>query len=290
MRRLAALLLAAAVLLASGAYLQREPLMLSFLAARTAPSSLEARAALIAPAMRFIPPEGAAPPYPAVIQFHGCAGYRADFMEAWAEAANRQGYLAVLVDSSGPRGLDRAQSLAQVCAGKALIGQERAGDVLAAYEIVRQRSDVDPSRIVLAGWSHGAWSVMDLIALEGTRRLPAGLSGPAPPLEIAGAILVYPYCGRGSWTRLEGWRAPVASLALLAGKDTVVDPAECPALFRRLAEDGAEIDMVVYPEADHVFDDPFLAPADIHMYDAEDHRDAVARYEGFLEKIRGKTD
>lgn len=289
MLRPVALGLAALALFAAGAYGQREQLTLGWLAAQTPRTTLEAREALIGPAMTLHPPADIPPPWPAVIQFHGCAGMRADFMQQWAEAANRRGWLAVVVDSTGPRGIDRDRALASVCAGKELIGQERAGDVLAAYDIVRARPDVDASKIVLAGWSHGAWSVMDLIAMTPPRRLPAGVAreGVKPP-DIAGAILVYPYCGLGAWTRLDGWRKPVPALALVAGADTVVDPAACPKVFEQLKEDGADIDLVIYPGADHVFDDPFLAPKDRHMYDAEAHADATRRYETFLAEIAGR--
>ncbi len=287
--RLIAFGLAALALFAAGVFVQREPLMLGWLASRVPQTTLDERAALLEPAMTFHAPEGAAPPWPAVIQFHGCSGLRENFMEQWADAANRQGFLAVIVDSTGPRGIDRDRAYASVCEGKELLGQERAGDVLAAYEIVRKRSDVDPSRIVLAGWSHGAWSVMDMIAMTPPRRLPAGVKreGVKAP-EIAGAILVYPYCGEGSWTAIDGWRKPVPTLALLAGADTVVDPARCPEVFAELEEQGGEIDIAVYPQADHVFDDPFLAPKDRHMYDAEAHEDATRRYEAFLAKTAGR--
>lgn len=289
MLRIVVFVLAGLALLLAGAYAQRERLALAFLASQAPKTSLEERAALLAPYIAYHPPADVPPPWPAVILMHGCAGMRADFMGQWAEAANRAGYLAVVVDSAGPRGIDRARALERVCSGRELIGQERAGDALAAYEIARRRADVDAARIVLAGWSHGAWSAMDLIAMTPPRRLPAGLArdGVETP-ALAGAVLVYPYCGQGSWTRLDGWRNAPPALAFVAGRDTIVDPAQCPPVFERLIAHGADIDLVIYPDADHVFDDPFL-PADYaHMYDAKTHADATRRFEAFLAKIAGR--
>lgn len=289
MLRIAVFVLAGLALLLAGAYAQRERLALAVLASQVPKTTLEERAALLGPHIFYYPPADVPPPWPAVILMHGCAGMRADFMSQWAAAANRAGYLAVVVDSLTPRGVDRARALERVCRGRELIGQERAGDALAAYEIVRRRGDVAAAAIVLAGWSHGAWSAMDLIAMTPPRRLPAGLAhhGVETP-ALAGAVLVYPYCGEGSWTRLDGWARPVPALAFIAGRDTIVDPAQCPPVFERLAAHGADIDLVVYPDADHVFDDPFL-PADYaHMYDAETHADATRRFEAFLVKIAGR--
>lgn len=267
-------------------YANREPLVLDALSLRAVKTTLAERQALIAPAMQFRPPEGAAPPYPAVIFFHGCSGMRQPFMDQWSKVANDAGFMAVAVDSHSPRGIDRPRALATVCGGKELIGQERAGDVLAAYEIVRQRSDVDPSKIALAGWSHGAWSVMDFIAMDPPNRRPAGLKGGAnAPHRVAGAILIYPYCGLGTWSRLIGWRRPVPTLAIIAGADTIVDPETCPRVIAALNKKGAGIDFEVYPTADHAFDDPFLEPAYQYLYDVDAHADEAQRFKAFLETL-----
>lgn len=285
-RRLAAVVALALTGAAALIYFKREALVLDFLAAGTAKTSLEEREALLASGLSFIPPEGASPPYPVVIQLHGCAGPRAPFMAQWARLANEAGFMAVIVDSHAPRGIARAEALETVCKGTRLLGQERAGDVLAAYEIVRRRSDVDADRIVIAGWSHGAWSAMDLVALNPPHRWPAGIRPEGiAPLNIAGLIGVYPYCGRGAWTKAIGWRAPVKVLMLVAGSDTIVDPKECPRLGERLKARGADIDMKIYEDADHVFDDPYLEPEYRYFYDAGAHADAARRFAAFLREI-----
>jgi dienelactone hydrolase len=284
--RFIALILIVAIGIGGLVYVYREPLVLDALSLRASRSTLAERQALIAPAMQFRPPEGGAPPYPAVIFFHGCAGLRQPFMDQWTAVANQAGFMAVVVDSHGPRGIDRPRALETVCGGKELIGQERAGDVLAAYEIVRQRSDVDRSKIALAGWSHGAWSVMDFIAMDPPKRRPAGITGRLnEPHSIAGAILVYPYCGLGTWSHLIGWRRPVPTLALVAGADSIVDPAVCPRVIGALNKKGAGIDLEIYPRSDHAFDDPFLEPAYQHLYDADAHAEEAQRFKAFLEKL-----
>lgn len=269
-------------------FFKREVLTLDYFASRIKPSALSAREEMLAPFIEFRAPKDRPPPYPVVIQFHGCAGMRENFMRQWADAANAAGYMAVIVDSLRPRGIGRERALATVCHGKELVGEERVGDVLAATDIVRKRSDVDKNRIVLAGWSHGGWSIMDFIALNAHRKAPPGIYGGAPHENIAGVILIYPYCGFGGWARILGWPKGVPTLALIAGDDRTVDPRACPALLSRFAQTGAAINLHVYPDADHVFDDPYLEPQYIKAYNAKDHADAARRYRAFLEKIAAR--
>lgn len=281
MRRSVLLIGLALAAIAVFGWLHRERLMLEYFAARTAPETIESRVSLLEPAMRFYPPITGAGPFPAVVQFHGCAGMRLPFQEDWARVANEAGYFAVIVDSLTPRGIDRETALKTVCTGKQLIGQERAGDVAAALEIIRKRNDIDQSRIVLAGWSHGAWSVMDYLALASVERAPAGLPNPpAPTNAIAGALLFYPYCGPGAWTRLVDWTTP--ALALISGKDSIVDPRACPPIFSRLAGRDERVTHHIYPETEHGFDDAYLVPEWRFLYDADAHADAVQRYRAFL--------
>ncbi|MBY0422042.1 MAG: dienelactone hydrolase family protein [Parvularculaceae bacterium] len=287
MRRRALVAGAVLVLAAAGAaWMFREPMILGWLGSGVAKTTLAEREARLEPALHVYMPAAGSPPYPVVLQFHGCGGYKPAFQEQWARAATDKGFMAIGVDSYAPRGITRERALKSVCNGKELIGQERAGDVAAALEIVRKRSDVDLSRFVLAGWSHGAWTVMDYLALTGARNHIPGLAdarASRPP--IAGVFLVYPHCGLGAWTRLRDWGAAPPTLALIAGADTIVDPKACPPLFARLKAHGATIDAHVYPKADHAFDDDWLPEGWTHMFDAAVRDDAVARYQSFLDSI-----
>ncbi|MBI1391495.1 MAG: hypothetical protein GC152_02025 [Alphaproteobacteria bacterium] len=286
----AGLVLVAAIAGAGFALLRNEALLLDVVGGLRPDMTISERERMIAPHIRLeASPEvagsaaGETSPLPAVIMFHGCSGYRPAFMAQWGAVAAEAGWRAFSVDSHAPRGIDRDAAMAKVCQGKALLGQERAGDAIAAVNLVAARADVDPARIVVAGWSHGAWTLMDLFAMDIGKRAPASLKhdGVAAP-QIAGAILFYPYCGFGAWSRVQEWTISPPAIAFVGGRDTVVDGPACKATFERLAAVGADIDLVFYPDAEHVFDDPTLP----EYYGREEASDARARFKDFLGALR----
>lgn len=268
------------------AALKHEPLMMSVIGWRTERDSAASRVDLLRDHVEIIVPEGEGP-FPVVLQFHGCAGIRAPFQRQWADIAVAAGYAAVIVDSNGARGLDRQASLDRICAGKMLLGQERAGDVAAALAIAESDPRLDTSQTILTGWSHGAWSVMDFFTLEDRKAPPPGLlDWPQTNVRPTASVLFYPYCGPGARSRFAPWSRDVDTLVLLGDADEVVDATPCIKEFNRQADGGAPIDLVVYPGANHVFDDPFLEPEYIHWYNEDYFADAKARYAAFLLRIR----
>ncbi len=287
MKRRGLIVAAAAVAgLAALAFLQREALVLTALALSTEKRSLDEQIALLAPGITVFRPAAGAGPFPVIVQFHGCSGYRTDWMKRWSQIATEAGFIAVAVDSNGVRGIDRELALKTVCAGKRLIGQERAGDVAAAIEVAKAQDGADASRIVLAGWSHGAWSVMDHLALEGAGMGPASLKARPAPTAVAGAVLFYPYCGEGTWSRLRAWAQAPATLMFVAGRDSVVSPAECRDAAKKLEREGVAIDLVDYPGADHAFDDATLLGGPYaYFYDEASAKDSEARVSAFLTAI-----
>ncbi|MEO1014603.1 MAG: dienelactone hydrolase family protein [Pseudomonadota bacterium] len=273
----------AAALLLGGAFalMRNDALLLDAVALATPDTTLAEHEAFLADHIRMeAAPEGAGDAaLPTLVQFHGCSGYRKAFIAHWAGVAARNGWRAISVDSHTPRGIDDETARKTVCLGRELLAQERAGDVIAALNLISKRPDVDPSRIVVAGWSHGAWTLMDLFAMDLSKRSPAALSdGDLKVPTIAGAILVYPHCGRGAWSSVSDWTISPPTLALVAGADTVVNGPQCKALLEELSAQGHDIDIVYYPEADHVFDDASLPK----YYSEEEAADAVTKVAAFL--------
>lgn len=278
---------AAVVIFAAVSFIWKgEHLLLKAAEWRTAKTTLADHRDFLNDHITVLTPEGGSAPYPTIIQFHGCAGMRREFHENWAQTANDAGYAAVLVDSNRARAIAYEEAMETICAGKALIGQERAGDVLAAIDYVSKDPRLDTEKLILAGWSHGAWTVMDFLTMDMKRARPANLSGEElPKPQIDGAILFYPYCGRGALTRLRAWVRETPTLAFVAGRDSIVEPQPCIDIFSRQKEKGAPTDLVVYPEAEHIFDDATLVSEYPQYYNEAAAADAAVRYDAFLRQF-----
>lgn len=218
-------------------------------------------------------------PRPAALLFHGCGGLR-DHLPVYAEAAKKAGLRAFVVDSYAPRGWGRAIALGLVCTGAIFRGDQRAGDVLAAIAGVSARPDVDASQLVLAGWSHGGWGIMELMASD-RRPGDIGLADPeAPSLDgVAGAFLAYPYIGIGATARMKPWRRCTKTLAVISERDHLTTVRNAEAVFGAVRGCGVEVETWVAPGT-HAFDEPTGVPP--MRYDAALAAEATRRWTRFL--------
>ena len=115
-------------------------------------------------------------PYPAVVMMHGSGGLwsndiiangPASQFESWGEELSALGYLVLFPDSYNPRGIPGNFSSRRphwdpaidddVCSPN----YERPKDIVAALTYLGGRNDVDPERVALVGWSHGAQTVIN---------------------------------------------------------------------------------------------------------------------------------
>ena len=193
-------------------------------------------------------------PRPAVLMFHGCGGLR-EHLPRYAEAARAAGWRAFVVDSYGPRGWGRAFTLTTVCTGLVLRGRERAGDVLAAIQAVSARPDVDETRLALAGWSHGGWSIMELMSGE---RSP-GAMGVADPqaADLSGVKavwLMYPYIGPFAFNRMKPWRLCPRVLAVTCKRDHLTTVRNAEQVNAMIRDCGAEVESWI-AVGTHAFDE-----------------------------------
>ena len=220
------------------------------------PSTLAARADLLAKGVRVLKPVGPGP-FPVALQLHGCAGSQ-PFQTSYAEAAVKAGVAVVIVDSFKPRGMSRLDGSLFVCTGTILRGSQRAGDLYAMLHWLKGQAWADADRVMAAGWSHGGWTIMDAFAQgDGAARM-TGLvdADPAQLKAVKGVFLVYPYASFPSLTSARGW--PVARpkvFAVLGGKDQVVGTAGPLKALNRLKADGLIVDILTFPDATHAFDD-----------------------------------
>jgi len=192
---------------------------------------------------RIMRPSGTGP-FPAVVLLHGCSGLytKAGALSArhlwWARTLRDQGYLVLLVDSFGPRGITEQCSETQ---RRARASVERKRDALAALEFLRGRPDVRAERIAALGWSQGGGTVL------------AAHDADAEGEGFRGAVAFYPGCRVA--LRNPDWQ-PRGPLLILIGEDDDWTPAEpCEELAGRDSVKD-RLELVVYPDAHHGFDLP----------------------------------
>jgi dienelactone hydrolase len=144
---------------------------------------------------RFAVPEGSGP-FPAVVQLHGCAGAIPPRDEAWVERFTSWGFAVLRLDSLGPRG-----KTSLCLSPEGLPSFDRAVDAYSAKEWLSERPEIDPSRIVLAGWSHVGKTVLAALGLpptafgahNGTKPFVAGIAfypSCVSPNEVQAPILI----------------------------------------------------------------------------------------------------
>lgn len=220
---------------------------------------------------------------PAVLLFHGCGGVR-QHLRRYGTAAVEAGCRAFLVDSYAPRGWSRRFASLFVCPGLGFRGGRRAGDVLAAVWGIAQLPGVDADRIALAGWSHGSWSIMDLMTMDLDRRGEARLINPtpAPVRRIKGLFLAYPYLGliARSWRKI--WRYNPKVFAIIPTRDHLGSVQTHMRAYASAVAAGSDVE-IWSVAATHAFDEPGLrVPKRLMEHDPELLDASIERFVKFL--------
>ena len=213
--------------------------------------------AKVADASKVFKPSGPGP-FPVALILHGCGG-KTPFLEDYAKVAVEAGYAAIVVDSFKPRGMSPLDGKLFVCTGTVLQGLKRSGDIFAVITWLESQPWADHNRVFLAGWSHGAWSIMDGYAIGMNAARATGVTD-ADPLKlrarVKGALLVYPYSSYPSLTSSRGWGGQGPRIySVIGGKDQVVGWKHPQKALERLRRDGLVVDTVFHADATHAFDD-----------------------------------
>jgi len=199
-------------------------------------------------------------PFPAVVLLHGCGGIRGDRDVQWAERLANWGYVALQVDSLGPRGLS------SVC-GDLNIVPKRAQDAYDAKSYLVGLPFVDRNRIGVMGWSHGGMTTLSVV--DQKRDDP-----------FRSAIAFYPYCNR----ILFDFNAP---LLILIGEKDDWTPAIYCSMQMRSAQIGHEVILKIYPDSHHGFDgegiDTFIEGHRL-LFNPVAAADAIIQVKTFLAK------
>ncbi len=184
-------------------------------------------------------------PFPAVVLMHGCHGVVKQTF-TWAEWLARRGYVALVVDSYGPRG---EPADCQEGPPGDQTPQNRFADAMGALRYLQGQAFVKADRVAVMGWSQGGVIAMAVIngpSLERARRRGVDM----PQSGYAAAIALYP----GGCESLVTELVVRPLLLLLAADDDWTPLRHCQAMVEAMRSRGAAITMVVYPGAYHYFD------------------------------------
>ncbi|HAQ35412.1 MAG: hypothetical protein CMF74_00755 [Maricaulis sp.] len=245
---------------------------------------LVALAAKLRRATRVYVPEGPGP-FPAVILLHGCGGPRG-VTERYGRLAAANGVIAFAPDSLAMRSISYDEALAKVCTGARLRAPERSGDLLATLEIVRRHPRADSRRIVVAGWSHGGWTLLDTLTLVKDGKPPLNLFHlPHRALRgVKAGLVFYPFNGFPARSRGRNWAEGVPIEAILVEADSVCDETESIRVFERQKAEGADVSWQIWTGVTHGFDeDNHLATSGL-VFDPEKAKAAEAAFTDFLKR------
>ncbi len=188
----------------------------------------------------FAKPDGDGP-FPAVVLIHGCRGIQ-PYQQEWVDRLAGWGYVALLVDSFGPRNVQ------EICTEgyQQSFSEESAGRVFDAYgalDYLAGLAFVDPDRVAAMGWSGSRF--LGTIATAGVHVFF--------DRKFKAAVSLYPDCADASSGQ---FYAPL--LVLIGGLDDWTPARGCEKLAAVTRALGGTLKLVVYPRAHHSFDDPDL--------------------------------
>ena len=240
-------------------------------------------------------------PAPAIVMLHGRAGaYSASAKgifvaktlskrhQMWGGFWAERGYVALLVDSFGPRGYASGFPEKSYSKRPLKVSEKdvRPLDAYGAAAWLRAQSLVRPNAIGLQGWSNGAMAGLWAMSWEmlGRFRLE-------PRDAFRAAITLYPGCSKIAQERPE-YQPYAPVLMLLAGKDDEVDAGQCETFAKTVqaAFSPSKLNWHTYASAQHSFDHPDKTDAANALPRAEASKgSAVFRSAPKWCKLRGGT-
>jgi dienelactone hydrolase len=225
---------------------------------------------------------------------HGCHGVSRSTHD-WGKWFSARGYVALIVDSWGPRGIKDG-----CIPGPDIPSTERFDDAVGALRWLHSRPYVDSRHVGIVGWSNGgvfAMSVINGPSLDRARTRGVVLPEPG----FGAAVGFYP----GGCYSLVKEQVVRPLLILLGDADDWTAPSECREMVEAMRRRGADASLVLYPGAVHYFDvdyQPRVVIPEVENrnrpggccgatvgYDADADADARRRVEAFFGRhLRGR--
>lgn len=191
-------------------------------------------------------------PFPAIIVIHEWWGLN-DWVKDQATKLSDLGYVTLAIDLYRGRVATTPEEAHEVMRG---LPEDRAKrDLHAAFEFLASQSNVKKDRIGSIGWCMGGGFSLDVALQEPTLR--------AVVINY-GRLATDP-------SALKAINASV--LGLFGGQDRGITPDDVQKFAKTLKELGKQVDVTVYPDAGHAFENP----NNKDVYRADDAADAWKR-------------
>ncbi len=210
-------------------------------------------------------------PFPAVVLMHTCGGVRDAHIKQHAQELLEAGFVVLVVDSFGPRGM-------QNCQGRVLSGSAGIVDAYAALAHLSARPFVDAARVYQVGYSWGAF-VSNWLAS------PQSATYAGSTARFAASVSNYGACRYKDRYQFVLDDSDRPLLMLMGGKDEELPAAPCFPLLEQLKARGAPLQWHLYPDATHAWDKAGQQNRG-YVYNSAVMQDATARMLAFLREAR----
>lgn len=201
-------------------------------------------------------PEGKGP-FPGIVVIHEWWGLN-DWVKEQASKLADQGYVTLAIDLYRGKVATTPDEAHEIMRG---VPEDRAKrDLHAAVEFLMSQSNVKKDRIASIGWCMGGGYSLDVALQEPT---------------LTAAVINYGHLATDSES-LKGIHASI--LGLFGGRDRGISVDDVKKFEAQLKQAGKNVDIVIYPNAGHAFENPNNKDG----YRADDAADAWKRTVSFL--------
>ena len=213
-------------------------------------------------ALLYQPWKSASAFHPGIIVIHEWWGLN-DWVKEQASDLAKQGYVVLAVDLYRGQVATDADTAHQISRG---VPEDRAiRDLKAAEVYLSSQKNVDSSRIGAIGWCMGGGYALNFAVADPNLKAVVANYGP-PPTDPASLAQIH-----------------AAILGNYGGLDKGITPADVNAFAAEMKKIGKPIDLKIYPDAGHAFENPNNKTG----YRAEDTADARSRYLHFFARELG---
>ena len=174
-------------------------------------------------------------PFPALVVIHEWWGL-VPWVKEQAAKLSDQGYVTLAVDLYRGKATDSPEVAHELMRG---LPEDRANrDLLAAVQYLKSLKNVNPAKMGSIGWCMGGGYSLDLAIADPT---------------LAADVINYGHLATDP-ARLQQIHAPL--LGLFGAQDKGIPPADVHKFEQDLQQMGKKIDVTIYPDAGHAFQNP----------------------------------